>query len=381
MARQYYKDSTTGQMKPLGVKVEDTLPVGTIVEYNGQNIPEGWVDIGNGKIEKQYQVIPTNALLENGDSTSATNGYTAEYINNHSVVVSPTEPSGSARKKVWLQRTRNIFNKKSNYTAFNQYMSVTELNTGVKVQCSTGGNYDMVVYVLQDVTKYVGKTFKAYASISASSNNVPLLRFVLCNKDGSNRSVLVDRTDTGSIETTIPTLSGEQKYLALMLASNNSATITAPNDAYVEYTNLYVTMNNELTEYEAYLEDKTYILNSNNEYEIFKPQNEIYSNNEVRIGTWTNGKPLYRKVFTGTCRSDANYIDLLTNVGIWFVEGGVIYETAEITRAYNYYFTQGQGNIDFDLVCGAGSLRFRARGAQIQGKNYMIIINYTKTTD
>ena len=58
------------------------------------------------RIRKEYQVIPTNALLENGDSTSATNGYTAEYINNHSVVVSPTEPTGSARKKVWKQTSK-----------------------------------------------------------------------------------------------------------------------------------------------------------------------------------------------------------------------------------------------------------------------------------
>ena len=45
MARQYYKDSTTGQMKPLGVKVEDTLPVGTEVDYDGQDIPEGWEEV------------------------------------------------------------------------------------------------------------------------------------------------------------------------------------------------------------------------------------------------------------------------------------------------------------------------------------------------
>lgn len=45
MARQYYKDSTTGQMKPIGVKVEDTLPVGTEVDYDGQDIPEGWEEV------------------------------------------------------------------------------------------------------------------------------------------------------------------------------------------------------------------------------------------------------------------------------------------------------------------------------------------------
>jgi hypothetical protein len=46
MARQYYKDSTTGQMKPLGVKVEDTLPVGFEGDIpDGTPIPEGWVEV------------------------------------------------------------------------------------------------------------------------------------------------------------------------------------------------------------------------------------------------------------------------------------------------------------------------------------------------
>lgn len=46
MARQYYKDSTTGQMKPIGVKVEDTLPVGFEGEIaDGTPIPEGWVEV------------------------------------------------------------------------------------------------------------------------------------------------------------------------------------------------------------------------------------------------------------------------------------------------------------------------------------------------
>ena len=63
------------------------------------------------RIRKKYQVIPTNAKLENGHSTSATNGYTAEYINDHSVVVSAVEPSGSARKKVWKQHSGELFNK------------------------------------------------------------------------------------------------------------------------------------------------------------------------------------------------------------------------------------------------------------------------------
>ena len=70
MARQYYKDSTTGQMKPLGVKVEDTLPVGTEVDYDGTDIPEGWVEVTDDYIISNYNIagqsITTTAGLELG---------------------------------------------------------------------------------------------------------------------------------------------------------------------------------------------------------------------------------------------------------------------------------------------------------------------------
>jgi hypothetical protein len=60
MARQYYKDSTTGQMKPIGVKVEDTLPVGFEGEIaDGTPIPEGWV-----------QVDEIYGIVESGSNTN-----------------------------------------------------------------------------------------------------------------------------------------------------------------------------------------------------------------------------------------------------------------------------------------------------------------------
>lgn len=41
-----YKDPVTGQLKELSLKAADTLPIGTIVDYDGQDVPEGWEEYG-----------------------------------------------------------------------------------------------------------------------------------------------------------------------------------------------------------------------------------------------------------------------------------------------------------------------------------------------
>ena len=51
------------------------------------------------------------------------------------------------------------------------------------------------------------------------------------------------------------------------------------------------------TPYEAYVENKMFVKNSNDVYEEFiKKQEEIYSTNEKNIGKWIDGRALYRKV-------------------------------------------------------------------------------------
>ena len=41
-----YRDPNTGQLKELSLKAADTLPVGTIVDYDGETVPEGWEKYG-----------------------------------------------------------------------------------------------------------------------------------------------------------------------------------------------------------------------------------------------------------------------------------------------------------------------------------------------
>ena len=37
-----YRDPVTGEFKDITVKASDTLPIGTIVDYDGTTVPSGW---------------------------------------------------------------------------------------------------------------------------------------------------------------------------------------------------------------------------------------------------------------------------------------------------------------------------------------------------
>ncbi len=72
-----YKDPITGEYKTIHMKTSDTLPVGTIVSFEGDEIPEGY-----------EEVVGEEAR----------------------VVISTTEPTTG--EEVWIQKGKNLFNKK-----------------------------------------------------------------------------------------------------------------------------------------------------------------------------------------------------------------------------------------------------------------------------
>lgn len=75
---------------------------------------------------------------------------------------------------------------------------------------------------------------------------------------------------------------------------------------------------------------------------------DIYSTNEVCIGTWIDGKPLYRKVFTCLMNSQANWAQisyqLPTNVNVVKYDG-ILNPDAEAVTIFDYrigsYFSNG----------------------------------------
>lgn len=338
------------------------------------------------RIRKQYQVIPTNAKLENGDSTSATNGYTAEYINDHSVVVSATEPS-TDRKKVWLQHSSNLFD----YTKAPSSVSsttISTISTGVRAtkNDNTADQNTNAKWIVMDISNYIGKTFtlSAYAKSSSTNNGFMYIRLVKSNGDTSEsyQAQTTETTTNGnlSISYKIPNNIGDYHYLMVSVYSTRG--ISANQGDYVDYTNLKLSI----------AEDKTFILNSDDVYEEFEPQNEVYSTGETIIGTYVDNKPIYRRTYVGTKNVTQG--------------GGVLYEALISLQTNVDEIVRCSGNIkvgnikweinstDFDNstkalkqlirtinTSGTARVDFFTINSSVSSISYKITLEYTKTTD
>ena len=110
---------------------------------------------------------------------------------------------------------------------------------------------------------------------------------------------------------------------------------------------------------------------------------EVYSTTETRIGTWIDGKPLYRKVFTLTnivsSTSNTDFVDLAS----MHVKG--------VVHLYGIYDAVGIGQFPIPLTDSDQNycVLFVNYANQIRGRfvnaaptiNAKIIIEYTKSTD
>ena len=155
--------------------------------------------------------------------------------------------------------------------------------------------------------------------------------------------------------------------------------------------NLQIEQGSTATSYEPYIDKKIHTKNDNGVYEEFydEENREVYSTSEQRIGTWIDGKPLYRKVVEFTPSSSVTPISVdLSNIeritktcgtfsrkghqylAIPFVYSAYDELQPEWTISYNV-------NIDSNLIeayCGSEILN-------AVGGSSIIIIEYTKTTD
>jgi hypothetical protein len=121
-------------------------------------------------------------------------------------------------------------------------------------------------------------------------------------------------------------------------------------------------------------------------------QANTYSTDETVIGTWIDGKPIYRKVIVGDVSTGDVVLIGETILEITEVKGMVKTSVGNTwvninsnTPFAGYYTTAGDSYIvETDVSDGNGALLliFRAgAGSPIVNKNYKIIVEYTKTTD
>lgn len=118
---------------------------------------------------------------------------------------------------------------------------------------------------------------------------------------------------------------------------------------------------------------------------------EIYSTKETRIGTWIDGKPLYRKVFSGNIPSN---IDNTTVVYAPFIDStveakriyGGIYSnqshTSVMSIPCNYYSDTLNWSISLIYTPNIGiRINIITQNITLSGNPAWVVLEYTKTTD
>lgn len=111
-----------------------------------------------------------------------------------------------------------------------------------------------------------------------------------------------------------------------------------------------------------------------------------YSTTERRVGTWTNGKPLYEKVITGTTgnTTDGNFATKevpmgTSNLDDFFIDKAFCYDSYGESLPIPY--TSNTGYIIKALPTKANTLRVIINGSVFNNLPFNISIRYTKTTD
>lgn len=175
-----------------------------------------------------------------------------EVLANNSVVVSPTEPS-TGRNKVWLQHNKkNMLN-----------LRITNATIGPQGQSITDNASTRLCFDYIEVKPNLDITFSANTSTDFMG-----LAFY-----DSSRTFLSREYSNGASQITQTTPSNT-KYVKPFIQIS-SATM---NSSSVNQYGMQLENGSQRTTVEAIVEDKAYILNSNNIYEEFKPQIEWKEN-------------------------------------------------------------------------------------------------------
>lgn len=155
-------------------------------------------------------------------------------------VVSPTEPQGNERLKVWIQKGKNLFNK-------NNILSGYLLSEdGAITQNATYFVSAEYIPVLAETDIVVSSAITDIYRIAEYDNNKNLIKRTF-NDNPSTRYKIKTTSTTAYIK------------ISCTLA---------------QVDNIQVEQNSEATKYEAYIEPKIYVLNNNDVYEEFKKEVE-----------------------------------------------------------------------------------------------------------
>lgn len=129
---------------------------------------------------------------------------------------------------------------------------------------------------------------------------------------------------------------------------------------------------------------KIYTKNDNGVYEEFYNEEEHnkvnYSTEEQVIGTWINGKPIYRKIFKDLPLTTGNGVEIaaISNLDVVISLKGMVFHNiyGGQWKPANYYFSSS----DYLTMVMSSAGRILVDNSSTSG-TITIIVVYTKTTD
>lgn len=150
---------------------------------------------------------------------------------------------------------KNIFDKSKDFSSSNiskNLWTITQLENGLRVMSNYSSGTPYIRYIITDLSNFIGKTIRAKANFVSSSANKGAYRLSICNADGTNPTVKkVTDESNKEISFIVETLEEGKNFLSFELYSNFTGGTQSPT-AYVDYTDIIITIDDEDMTYEPY---------------------------------------------------------------------------------------------------------------------------------
>lgn len=347
-------------------KIENiqALPTGgtkgqVLTKQSETNGDANWEDIeANEVFVGNEEEAPSSAkiIVEDEDFEESAGLSKAE------VYVGAEEPTTG--EKVWFRKGKNYLDISKLKSRTTYGITFEPTATGIKI---TGTAQDVYAYggsVSVELKK--GKTYMLYGNNAGNTFKLELRK----------GSTIITTIKTSGDKVTF-TPSDNINIVTFVLEGISKGTTYN-----YEINNLQIEQGSKNTSYEAYIEPKLSVRNSNGVYEEFaKKSEEVYSTEEQRIGTWIDGKPLYRiikecdvsaKETQSNDISSIPYDTIFINLGKSFnrwvdnSSASIVWNTSD----------NDKGNVWINY-----EKKLNILNSSNAARHYWITLEYTKTTD
>ena len=280
---------------------------------------------------------------------------------------------------MWFRKGKNVFNAYSSDISYylrntdkekyiiNNSNSITVEGNGI-----TWNRVEITISNLKANTKYtinsiVTNTTQGYAGLLCDYGNNSVQ--YVSNKEKFNAKITIVTDENGKVKL--------QFYTNYSSTTQNSSAI---------FSEIQLEQGSKATSCEAYIEPQIFVRNSNGVYEEFtKKSEEVYSTEEQRVGTWIDGKPLYRKTIV------ANF-ELLKQETNKNYDKTIAHNISNFSKCIKASLAEQNGILCFPYLTRGGgttaiinvdknNVTIRTYNDNWTQRDWYITLEYTKTTD